>query len=256
MAISRTGDGTYDSPDQASFWAVSDLHLHPSRPDVMDHFRQFLELASRHTSTLVILGDLFDYWIGPYSFHKNEFGRVFEALSRALSRGLSISFVGGNRDFLAGQDLCRNLDIPIHRTRWSHQRKGVYWLGLHGDTLCHRDTSYQCYRRLIQNRHTGEFIRGLPGTLKTSLIRRLRETSQKKVDSMKGNDHQISPGRVRSWFRRGVDHLICGHLHTPGHQTLQINGTHHHLWVLGDWFQPEDCVFFIGDPNHSRLETF
>jgi len=243
-------------PSPNSFWAVSDLHLHPSRPDVVEHFRRFLQLAAERTSTLVILGDLFDYWIGPYAFHRDEFSPVFHTLRDVLQDGLDLHFVGGNRDFLAGNDLGRLLNVSVHRSRWTRRRNREHWLGLHGDTLCHRDTSYQVYRRLIQNDFVGDAVRALPGPLKSLLIRRLRETSRKKVSSMQSGGPRLSPGRVRAHFRQGYNHLICGHVHDPGGHTVEIGDRTCHLWVLGDWFEPEECVFFIGQPDQSRLAKF
>ena len=43
---------------------VSDLHLHPSRPEVTDCFLEFLKEAAETTEALYILGDLFEVWVG------------------------------------------------------------------------------------------------------------------------------------------------------------------------------------------------
>lgn len=238
------------------FWAVSDLHLHPSRPAGITHFRSFLKEACRHTPHLLILGDLFDYWIGPYDFHADEFEMVFAALRQARNQGLTISFVAGNRDFLVRRDLENKLDIRTYRDRVRIQEDRTSWLGVHGDTLCHHDTSYQCYRRFMQNEFIGDSIRSLPDWCKRKLIRDLRQISESKIERMGGPDKTLSRYRIRSLLGGNFQHLICGHVHDPGHHSVMSNGQQCSIWILGDWVDPTDCVFFIGQRRQSQLETF
>jgi UDP-2,3-diacylglucosamine pyrophosphatase LpxH len=42
-------------------------------------------------------------------------------------------------------------------------------------------------------------------------------------------------GRVKPLFRGGVDVLICGHIHVPQRQSLEVAGRSRDLFVLGDW---------------------
>lgn len=238
------------------FWAVSDLHLHPSRPAGIEHFRAFLNEASRYTPRLMILGDLFDYWIGPYDFHRGEFEAVFSALRHALKQGLRISFVAGNRDFLVRNDLKQKLNVPTYRDQLPVHGNDDSWLGVHGDTLCHHDTSYQFYRRMIQTNWIGEGIRRLPNWCKRRLIRDLRQISESKIERMEGPDENFSRYRIRCLLGHEYQHLICGHVHYPGHHTITVKGQERSIWILGDWIEPKDCVFFIAEGGHSQLETF
>ena len=43
---------------------ISDLHLHPCRPEITESFLTFLENATNNVEALYILGDLFEAWIG------------------------------------------------------------------------------------------------------------------------------------------------------------------------------------------------
>ncbi len=243
---------------QDFFWAVSDLHLHPSRPGVIQHFRQFLDHAADSTNRLFILGDLFDYWIGPYSFHSGEFSAVFHALKKATEEGLNISFVAGNRDFLARRDLERQLSITTYRDCCALRSESSSWIGIHGDTLCHQDTSYQFYRRLIQNRYIGDVIQRFPDGIKSKIIQDLRQVSKRKIERMDSPGKKMSRYRIRSLMRsgEGFEHLIAGHAHKPGHHRITVNGSQRSVWILGDWFEPVDCTYFIGRPDQSTLATF
>jgi UDP-2,3-diacylglucosamine hydrolase len=43
---------------------VSDLHLSPERPAIVERFFRFLEEEARAAAALYILGDLLEHWIG------------------------------------------------------------------------------------------------------------------------------------------------------------------------------------------------
>jgi len=146
--------------------------------------------------------------------------------------------------------------IDTFRDRWEMRRGNTAWVGVHGDTLCHHDTTYQFYRRLIQTRLVGDAIKLLPGWLKTRLIRDLRSVSRAKIEGMKKGGRNLSLYRIRSLLREGVQHLICGHVHEPGRHRIQVGDRTKSLWVLGDWIEPEDCTFFIGRAGSSRLARF
>jgi len=49
---------------QTSTWFISDLHLDAKRPQMVQAFMQFLGTVPGQASSLYILGDLFEYWIG------------------------------------------------------------------------------------------------------------------------------------------------------------------------------------------------
>ena len=77
-----TCDDPHDSPAFATFFAVqvgcvlaipgtarivSDLHLRVERPDLTERFAGFLAAtAGAGVDMLFILGDLFDFWVGPF----------------------------------------------------------------------------------------------------------------------------------------------------------------------------------------------
>ena len=51
-------------PPATPITVVGDVHLTPEEPDVARRFATFLEDVSAKGGTLVLLGDLFDWWVG------------------------------------------------------------------------------------------------------------------------------------------------------------------------------------------------
>ena len=43
---------------------ISDLHLAPERPDIIQLFIQFMNNQAAQAESLYILGDLVEYWLG------------------------------------------------------------------------------------------------------------------------------------------------------------------------------------------------
>ncbi len=238
------------------FWAVSDLHLHPSRPELLDHFQSFLRDARQCTNRLMILGDMFDYWIGPPDYHDPEYGTVLDMLEHAAEDGLQVEFIGGNRDFLAERDLGEISGIQTHGIQRSFSIRNQNWLVLHGDSLNRTDTVYHLYRRIRRNRMLQDAVRSLPGPVKDLLIESFRTYSEATTEDLPAEE-EISPYLVKSLFRAGVDHLVCGHIHSPLRVRYNLDGVLRHLWVLGDWYRFDNCYFLRHHPDREvRLQFF
>src|SRR5262245_28625976 len=85
---------------------IGDLHLDPSRPESADELAAFLARRA-DAPTLVVLGDLFEAWIGPAHARLPGAARVIAALRDWSDGGRALHLVPGNRDFLLGDDFER-----------------------------------------------------------------------------------------------------------------------------------------------------
>src|SRR5690349_228164 len=79
---------------------ISDLHLDESRPGIVEQFEKFLETVAPGADALYVLGDLFEYWVGDDSIALPFPARIAARLKAASGR-VPISFMQGNRDFIA-----------------------------------------------------------------------------------------------------------------------------------------------------------
>lgn len=43
---------------------ISDLHLAPERPEIIDLFKRFVDEIAAKADSLYILGDFLEYWLG------------------------------------------------------------------------------------------------------------------------------------------------------------------------------------------------
>ena len=91
---------------------VSDLHLDPERPEIIELFARFLDGEARKADALYILGDLFEAWVGDDD--PSAAGEMVATKLRALAdAGVPVYFIRGNRDFLLGADYARRAGATI-----------------------------------------------------------------------------------------------------------------------------------------------
>src|SRR5690606_26712058 len=80
---------------------ISDLHLSPARPDLVQALYAFLRKQAAACRALYILGVLFDAWVGDDD-DTPLYADIAAALQRFVASGPALYLMHGNRDFLLG----------------------------------------------------------------------------------------------------------------------------------------------------------
>jgi UDP-2,3-diacylglucosamine hydrolase len=220
----------------ASFF-ISDLHLAEERPEANERFISFIEGSARSADALYILGDFFEYWIGD-----DDLGEPFNAVIAGLladltRRGVPVSLMHGNRDFLLGERFCAATGARLLEDPSLVEIAGVKTLLMHGDTLCTDDLEYQAWRRKARDpAFQAQFLaKTLPE--RRQAIMGMREKSKQVVQEKTAEIMDVSDDAVRQALRRhGVRRLVHGHTHRPGRHALEVDGERCERWVLPDWY--------------------
>ncbi len=224
---------------------VGDVHLSAQRPDITDAFFGWLESRRGMGGTLILLGDLFDYWVGMPRHPSSEITGVIKRLKTLADEGTRIVFQPGNRDFLL-----RKLDgVPLEHwpdvvsTMWGSQRV----LLTHGDLLCTADVSYQRWRRFIRSRGARFTMRLIPGALLRAMAGVMRRISRRAVSRKPKVSMGINYDAARSWMDHAGAHvLVAGHVHTGVTHRLESEGHAKVVYVLKDWNPHGSVVIFDG----------
>jgi UDP-2,3-diacylglucosamine hydrolase len=232
---------------------ISDLHLHPSRPAIIECFLTFLQQQQGQAETLYILGDLFETWIGD-DHPEPAYQPVKSALKVFSSAGTPVYLMHGNRDFLlsgqfTGETGCHLLPDPARIDLY-----GTATVLMHGDSLCIDDRDYQRLRNRVRDPVWQQDILGRPVEQRLQMARQARVLS---AQSKQGKDETIMDASQDA-IRRAVeanhaDLLIHGHTHRPGIHTFKNNGRKITRIVLGDWYETGSVLAV----NHRcwRLKT-
>jgi UDP-2,3-diacylglucosamine hydrolase len=120
---------------------VSDLHLDSSRPEAIERFARFMGNEARQASSVYILGDLFEAWIGDDE-DDAALVPILDAIRACTSAGVACSFMHGNRDFLIGDRFAAATGITLLQEFAVVELFGERTLLTHGDLLCTDDLRY------------------------------------------------------------------------------------------------------------------
>ena len=128
---------------------ISDLHLTTKKPATIMGFFRFMKDVAPHYSELVILGDLFDFWIGDDAMAAAE--PIIAQLKLYSSLGHRLLIMPGNRDVMLGEDFARACGAELLAPQVKVNIKGRDVLLSHGDEWCLRDKEYQAFRAMVRN---------------------------------------------------------------------------------------------------------
>ncbi len=216
---------------------VSDLHLRAERPDLTRRFATFLaDTAASNVDTLLILGDLFEYWIGDDDLADSFNAEVCVLLRDTVGRGTRIGFMAGNRDFLIGERFTAATGVRLLPEAAKVGAGGTAILLLHGDTLCTDDLPYQEFRRMVRSAQWQRDFLARPLAERRTEVESLRRRSTKAKQEKAPALVDANPDAIRAAL---ADHdctrLIHGHTHRPGHERIQLATASAERWVLSDW---------------------
>jgi len=214
---------------------VSDIHLHPSRPETARLFNAFLAGPARAATALYILGDLFDTWAGDDDIPTAFNAGICAALHELSRSGTQLFFVPGNRDFLAGPRFAAAAGLAILGDETVVSIAGTPTLILHGDTLCTDDHEYQDFRALVRSAQwQAEFLAQPLHERKTAIEvlrqRSIEETRKKSMAIVDVNADAV----LAAFARHRVARMIHGHTHRPARHTHGAGATLER-WVLPEW---------------------
>lgn len=192
---------------------IADLHLDVGEPRLVESFVRHLESAAS-TPRLLVLGDLFDAWVGPAQARMPGAPPVIEALRALTRRGTPVDVVPGNRDFLLDASFEAATGARLHADGFVGVFRGARTRFVHGDTLCTLDTGYQRLRRVLRSRPVTWLAPRVPLVVGAAVARRLRRASTRAVANKPSEEKSIQRDAVVSEARAfDCGTLICGHAH-------------------------------------------
>ena len=209
---------------------LSDLHLQAAEPATFDAWRDWM--ARTDADAVLILGDLFEVWVGDDVLAHDPFAQACAEVLRQTAQRCHVGFMPGNRDFLVGDDFLQH--CGLHRL----QDPTVLELGerrvvlSHGDALCLADTDYQQFRREVRSPAWQQTFLARPLAERLDVARQLREQSRQRQQALVTHA-DADPSLCLQWLDAAQSHtLIHGHTHRPADHLLAPGRTR---TVLSDW---------------------
>lgn len=218
---------------------ISDLHLSPEHPRLIQGFLNLLTKYQQQNTQLYILGDWFNAWVGD-DYRAAWLDEIVTHLQQFTQNGNQIFFQVGNRDFALNEKFLHKFGGHLLAER-QILTIGPYRIALeHGDALCTDDLAYQRFKKIIRHPAVLFILRQSPLAFRLKLVRGFR---QKSMASKQLKSYHIMDVNTQAVAQalQPVDLLIHGHTHRPA--------IHHEYGkqriVLGDWRQDQAQILEI-----------
>lgn len=131
---------------------IGDTHLGVGPPDLERRLIAFLRHTAGHAKSLVINGDLFDFWFEWRTVIPKEHFRTLAALADVRDAGVDVLMLAGNHDCWGGEFLSREVGLRYQIGAWEGLAAGWRTRIDHGDGLRVReDRTYRALRVVLRH---------------------------------------------------------------------------------------------------------
>jgi UDP-2,3-diacylglucosamine hydrolase len=221
----------------ASTLFISDLHLAPERPNLVDAFYALLRGQARGAAALYAIGDIFDAWLGDDQLKEPLASGVAAAFAALAASGTRVYLQRGNRDFLLGERFAQAAGATLLPDAIVHDLHGTPTLIMHGDALCTDDVDYQRFRAYWQDPVHRRRLLALPYVVRRGIAALFRAGSRRATAVKAETIMDVNTDTVAAALREhGVSRLIHGHTHRPARHVHEVDGRSCERYVLAAWY--------------------
>jgi UDP-2,3-diacylglucosamine hydrolase len=223
-------------------FVVSDTHLGVVPRETERAFIRFLEHAGANAATLLINGDLFDFWFEWGEVIPARHYRVLAALADVVDAGVPITMIGGNHDAWGGRFLVEHVGIALYDGVLRTTLGGRTALVAHGDGLGKGDLKYRMLKSLLRSNVAVWGFRALHPELGMKLAARVSMTEEHAKED-RGSQHRAA--FLEHWASEQmaadseVSLVLCGHSHEPAR--VEVSPGRFYI-NSGDWLRHRTYV--------------
>ncbi|MBI5234920.1 MAG: UDP-2,3-diacylglucosamine diphosphatase [Deltaproteobacteria bacterium] len=166
--------------------------------------------------TLVILGDLFEFWTGSNKVAMSRYAPVLDALATLRKNGVRVIYLEGNHDFSIGKGalFADTLGIEVHADSFEFSLDGKRVFLSHGDIVS-MSLGYALWRGFVRSGLCRFIVALLPDKTVWNAAMRLSRQSRRNSYAEGALDEGLK-GFAIERIRAGFDAIVMGHSHSPG----------------------------------------
>ena len=209
-------------------------------------FFQFLDKIDKEAETLVLLGDIFDFWFE----YKNVIPKIYFDILKKLSdfaENHEIIFIGGNHDMWANGFL-ESIGIRVFPEDFELKFEDKNIFLAHGDVLRKTDLGGRLTRLIMGNRFSKFLYKLIHPDLGVALAHFV--SRQSRVRSLREEIKNPVNPTIHEILEDGYDAVIHGHIHYP-----YLEKFDHGIFLsTGDWLW--HFTYGVIDENGIALRYF
>jgi UDP-2,3-diacylglucosamine hydrolase len=192
---------------------MSDAHLGFAGDEVERAVIAFLRHVATHAGSLVINGDLFEFWFEWRTVIPRRGFRTVAALADVADAGVPIMMIAGNHDCWGGEVLREDVGVDYRLGPWLGEIAGWQTRIEHGDGLRPReDRRYRALRRVLRHPLAIRAFRWLHPDLATPLA--THSSSASRTYSSPDAGRGLRDAAIRTVDAEpSLDLVVFGHSH-------------------------------------------
>jgi UDP-2,3-diacylglucosamine hydrolase len=196
-------------------YIIGDTHLGVGPPDLERRLVAFLRHVPTRAKSLIINGDLFDFWFEWRTVIPRDHFRTLAALADLRDAGVDILMVAGNHDCWGDAFLSQDVGIRYQLGAWEGSLAGWRARIDHGDGLRAReDRKYRALRRVLRHPLSIRAFRWLHPDWATRLARG-SSTASRTYRARDAGAGLRAVAHATLEANPALDLLVFGHSHVP-----------------------------------------
>ena len=197
----------------APAYVISDAHLGFATRAVERSMLRFLRHLHGKAGSLVINGDLFEFWFEWRRVMPRGAFRILAALADLRDAGVPVLMIAGNHDCWGGEILRDDVGVDFRVDPWEGELGGWRTRVEHGDGLRGApDRGYRILRRVIRHPLSVHLFRWVHPDIGSAIAARTSHTSRGYQARDGGAALRESAARTLD-ERRALELIIYGHSH-------------------------------------------
>jgi UDP-2,3-diacylglucosamine hydrolase len=209
---------------KAPCYIISDAHLGVASAQIERSFVGFLRGLAGEASSLVINGDLFDFWFEWKSVIPRRSFRALAALADLRDAGVEILWVAGNHDCWGGEVLREDIGVSYITGPWEGTIAGWNVHIEHGDGLRDKeDRGYRMIRPIMRHPLAIKAFRSIHPDWATRLAQGSSNASRTYRPRDEGRGLRgIAAAQLEA--AKDLEILVYGHSHVPALEKMPSGG--------------------------------
>lgn len=246
----------------APCYILADVHLGVAPRSTERELVEFLRTLPGRAGSLLINGDLFDFWFEWQRAIPRTGFRVLAAIADLVDGGVPVTWIAGNHDCWGGEVLRADVGVTYHLGGWRGELAGWRALVEHGDGLRgDADRGYRAIRPILRSRVSMAAFRLLP----VDLASRLATGSSQASRTYRPRDDGLEIRRVGVQMLESepaLDLVVLGHSHVSGIERASTGGVYANAgsWLDAPTYLRVDretisLCRWNGSPEGDRLDV-
>lgn len=235
---------------------ISDLHIKSEDKTKGLKLIEFLQKLPSDTTHLILLGDVFDLWIGSHQYFIKKFSKIIAEFQRLIERNVEIHYFEGNHDLHLTEFWGKKMGMFVHTDEYFFNLDGYVIRAEHGDLMNQEDKAYLFLRKALRTFPLNVIATRFPGRIvdmigdRSSRISRFynnRMTQEYKDKVRKMTRHYAQT----KYNEEPFDLIITGHTHVEDDFTFEVGKRTVRSVNLGTWLDKPRA--FLITPEEKKF---